>query len=65
MHPNNKLSVNAIEAYELEQFSPESVRSALSEAQRVASGASSDEQKAEAEIEVQVYEALQAALSSK
>lgn len=23
VHPNNKLSINAIEAYELEQFSPE------------------------------------------
>lgn len=23
MHPNNRLSVNAIEAYEIDQFSPE------------------------------------------
>lgn len=63
MHPNNRLSVNAIEAYELEQFSPEAVRSALSEAQRVAAGSGSAESKAEAEIEVEVYTALQAALS--
>ncbi len=37
VHPNNKLVVNAIEAYPLESFSTEAVRSALSEAQRVAS----------------------------
>ncbi|PWN32512.1 putative ATP synthase delta chain precursor, mitochondrial [Meira miltonrushii] len=63
VHPNNKLSVNAIEAYELDQFSPEAVRSSLAEAQRVASGAGSPEAKAEAEIEVEVYTALQAALA--
>lgn len=40
----------------------QAVRSALSEAQRVASGAGSPEQKAEAEIEVEVYTALQSAL---
>ncbi|KAJ9477626.1 ATP synthase subunit delta, mitochondrial [Pseudozyma hubeiensis] len=62
VHPNNKLVVNAIEAYPLEQFSAEAVRSALSEAQRVASSGSSAEAKAEAEIEIEVYTALQAAL---
>lgn len=87
VHPNNKLSINAIEAYELDQFSPEvsiftmkdcikcnadslplsffsqAVRSSLAEAQRVASGAGSPEAKAEADIEVEVYTALQAALA--
>ncbi|SPO21777.1 probable ATP synthase delta chain precursor, mitochondrial [Ustilago trichophora] len=62
VHPNNKLVVNAIEAYPLENFSAEAVRSALSEAQRVASSSSSAEAKAEAEIEIEVYTALQAAL---
>ncbi|EST06298.1 ATPase, F1 complex, delta/epsilon subunit, N-terminal [Kalmanozyma brasiliensis GHG001] len=62
VHPNNKLVVNAIEAYPLEEFSAEAVRSALSEAQRVASSGSSAEAKAEAEIEIEVYTALQAAL---
>lgn len=62
VHPNNKLVVNAIEAYPLDQFSAEAVRSALSEAQRVASSGSSAEAKAEAEIEIEVYTALQAAL---
>ncbi|SJX61180.1 probable ATP synthase delta chain precursor, mitochondrial [Sporisorium reilianum f. sp. reilianum] len=62
VHPNNKLVVNAIEAYPLENFSAEAVRSALSEAQRVASSGSSASAKAEAEIEIEVYTALQAAL---
>ncbi|PWZ03101.1 epsilon subunit of F1F0-ATP synthase N-terminal domain-containing protein [Testicularia cyperi] len=62
VHPNNKLVVNAIEAYPLDQFSPEAVRSALQEAQRVVSSSSSAESKAEAEIEIEVYTALQAAL---
>ncbi|ETS61049.1 hypothetical protein PaG_04987 [Moesziomyces aphidis] len=62
VHPNNKLVVNAIEAYPLDNFSTEAVRSALSEAQRVASSSSSAEAKAEAEIEIEVYTALQAAL---
>ncbi|KAN0060605.1 delta subunit of the central stalk of mitochondrial F1F0 ATP synthase, atp16 [Thecaphora frezii] len=65
VHPNNKLVINAIEAYTLDQFSAEAVRSALTEAQRVASTASSPEAKAEAEIEVEVYTALQAALASR
>ncbi|CEH14477.1 probable atp synthase delta chain mitochondrial [Ceraceosorus bombacis] len=63
VHPNNKLTINAIEAYELDQFSPENLRNALSEAQRVASGSGSPEAKAEAEIEVETLTALQAALS--
>ncbi|CAO1627161.1 unnamed protein product [Sympodiomycopsis kandeliae] len=62
MHPNNRLTVNAIEAYPLEDFSPDTIRSALSEAQKNASGSGSPEQKAEAEIEVEVLTALQSAI---
>jgi F-type H+-transporting ATPase subunit delta len=42
----------------------QAVRSALSEAQRVAGGSGSPESKAEADIEVQVLTALQSALGS-
>lgn len=63
MHPNNTLAIAAVEAYELDKFSVEAVRSALSEAQRVVSSSASAEAKAEAEIEVELYTALQAALS--
>ncbi|UZJ53828.1 hypothetical protein CBS101457_003148 [Exobasidium rhododendri] len=64
VHPNNKLTINAIEAYQLDQFSSEAVRSALAEAQRVASGSGSAESKAEADVEVSVLTALQSALGS-
>ncbi|KAL4402861.1 delta subunit of the central stalk of mitochondrial F1F0 ATP synthase, Atp16 [Malassezia pachydermatis] len=63
IHPNNTLTVNAVEAYPLDQFSPEAIRQGLSEAQRVLSSNASAEEKAEAEIEVEVYTALQTALS--
>lgn len=63
IHPNNRLTVNAVEAYSLDQFSPEAVRNGLSEAQRIAGGSGSPEEKAEAEVKVEVFTALQAALS--
>ncbi|KAI0305674.1 epsilon subunit of F1F0-ATP synthase N-terminal domain-containing protein [Multifurca ochricompacta] len=65
VHPNNKLTVNAIEAAPLEDFSPEAVRTNLQEAHRVLSGNGSEEDKAEARIEADVYEALQHALGTK
>lgn len=86
MHPNNKLTINAIEAAPLEDFSSEvhtytplnaqvnmklimtsfqAVRANLQEAQRVLGGNGSEEDKAEARIETDVYESLQHALSTK
>ncbi|GAA5913708.1 F1F0 ATP synthase subunit delta [Sporobolomyces salmoneus] len=64
IHPNNTLTVNAVEAYPLDAFSPEAIRSGLAEAQRVAGGSGTEQEKAEAAIEVQVYEALQSALKA-
>ncbi|CEQ41320.1 SPOSA6832_03037, partial [Sporobolomyces salmonicolor] len=52
VHPNNTLTINA------------AIRSGLAEAQRVAAGSGTEEEKAEAQIEVQVFEALQAALKA-
>jgi len=43
----------------------QSVRQGLAEAQRVASGNGSPEEKAAAEIEVEVFSAIQAALSQQ
>ncbi|CCU99815.1 unnamed protein product [Malassezia sympodialis ATCC 42132] len=63
IHPNNRLTINAIEAYTVDKFSPEAVRQGLADAQRVASGNGSAEEKAAAEIEVEVFTALQHALS--
>ncbi|KAI0930159.1 hypothetical protein AcW1_008913 [Taiwanofungus camphoratus] len=63
VHPNNKLTINAVEAAPLDEFSAEAVRANLQEALRVAGGNGSEEDKLEARIEADVYEALQHALS--
>lgn len=85
MHPNNKLTINAIEAAPLEDFSLEvtcmarcaqahmkltmiplqAVRANLQEAQKVLGGNGSEEDKAEARVEADVYESLQHALGTK
>lgn len=83
VHPNNKLTINAIEAAPLEDFSPEvrpshvlrtsnlnhvhpqAVRANLQEVQKVLGGSGSEEDKVEARIEADVYEALQHALGTK
>jgi F-type H+-transporting ATPase subunit delta len=59
VQPGNLLSINAVEAYSLDDFSAEAVRTGLADAQKVASGSGSEEEVAEAKIEVEVYEALQ------
>ncbi|KAK7676866.1 hypothetical protein QCA50_009492 [Cerrena zonata] len=65
VHPNNKLTINAVEAAPIEEFSPEAVRANLQEALRVAAGNGSEEDKLEARIEADVYEAIQHALGSR
>ncbi|KAF9263397.1 epsilon subunit of F1F0-ATP synthase N-terminal domain-containing protein [Marasmius fiardii PR-910] len=65
VHPNNKLTINAVEAAPLDAFSPEVVRTNLQEALRVANGNGSEEDKMEARVEADVYESLQYALGSK
>jgi F-type H+-transporting ATPase subunit delta len=62
VQPGNILSINAVEAYSLEDFSAEAVRAGLADAQKVASGSGSEEEVAEAKIEVEVFEALQVSL---
>ncbi|KAJ3475800.1 hypothetical protein NLI96_g5829 [Meripilus lineatus] len=64
VHPNNKLTINVVEAAPLDAFSPEAVRSNLQEALKVAAGNGSEEDKLEARIEADVYEALQHALGA-
>lgn len=54
MQPNNNLSINAVEAYPLEDFNPEAVRNQIAEAQKVASGSGSEVDIAEAQIELEV-----------
>ncbi|CAH7682553.1 ATP synthase F1, epsilon subunit [Phakopsora pachyrhizi] len=61
VHPNNLLTINAVEAFPLEAFSLEAARSGLQDAQK-ALATGTEEQKAEASVEVEVFEALLAAL---
>ncbi|KAI0575085.1 AtpC F0F1-type ATP synthase epsilon subunit mitochondrial delta subunit [Pyrenophora tritici-repentis] len=63
VQPNSVLSINAVEGYPLEDFSAEAVRNQIGEAQKIASGSGSEADIAEAKIELEVLESLQAALN--
>ncbi|KAF9210686.1 delta subunit of the central stalk of mitochondrial F1F0 ATP synthase, atp16 [Podila verticillata] len=65
MNPDSSLNINAIEAFPVEEFSAEAVRAGLAEAQRLANSGATEEEKIAAKVEVEVYEALQAALNTK
>lgn len=54
MQPDSVLSINAVEGYPLEDFSEEAVRSQIAEAQKIASGSGSEQDIAEAKIELEV-----------
>ena len=65
MNPDSSLNINAIEAFPVEEFSAEAVRTGLAEAQRLANSSATEEEKVAAKVEVEVYEALQVALNAK
>lgn len=56
MQPNSELSINAVEGFPLEDFSADNVRSQISEAQKIAGGSGSEQDIAEAKIEIEVTE---------
>ncbi|KAJ5893289.1 ATP synthase subunit delta [Penicillium taxi] len=60
VQPDSQLSINAVEGYALEDFSAEAIRSQIAEAQKIASGSGSELDIAEAKIELEVLETLQA-----
>ncbi|KKA26818.1 hypothetical protein TD95_000762 [Thielaviopsis punctulata] len=62
VQPNSSLSINAPEAYPLEDFSAEAVRAQISEVTKVANGSGSEAEVAEAKVELEVLETLQALL---
>jgi len=62
VHPDNALTVNAVEGAPLEDFSLEAARSRLTEVAKVLSGSGSDKDKMEARLEKEVYEAVVSAL---
>ncbi|EMC94661.1 hypothetical protein BAUCODRAFT_111711 [Baudoinia panamericana UAMH 10762] len=62
VQPNSVLSINAVEGYPLDDFSADAVRNQISEAQKIAGGSGSEQDIAEARIELEVLESLQAAM---
>ena len=54
VQPGSQLSINAVEGYPLEDFSIEAVRDQIQEAQKIASGSGSEQDIAEAKIELEV-----------
>ncbi|CAI4217955.1 unnamed protein product [Parascedosporium putredinis] len=62
VQPNSVLSINAVEAHPIEDFSAEAVRAQISETQKIANGSGSAQEIAEAKIELEVLEGIQAAL---
>lgn len=54
VQPGSKLSINAVEGYALEDFSAEAVKNQIAEAQKIASGSGSEQDIAEAKIELEV-----------
>ncbi|KAJ5444474.1 ATP synthase subunit delta [Penicillium daleae] len=60
VQPDSQLSINAVEGYPLEDFSADAIRAQIAEAQKIASGSGSEQDIAEAKIELEVLETLQA-----
>lgn len=48
------MSINAVEAYTLDSFSTEAIKAQLAEAQKIAHGSGSEQDIAEAKIELEV-----------
>ncbi|KAF2719371.1 epsilon subunit of F1F0-ATP synthase N-terminal domain-containing protein [Polychaeton citri CBS 116435] len=64
VQPNSVLSINAVEGYPLEDFSADAVRNQIAEAQKIAGGSGSEQDIAEAKIELEVLESLQSSLKN-
>ncbi|KAI5064338.1 hypothetical protein GOP47_0021008 [Adiantum capillus-veneris] len=62
VHPNSVADVTVVDAYPLDVFDPEEVRKGLAEFNAKSSTASTDAEKAEAQIGIQVHSALLSSL---
>lgn len=54
VQPDSSMSINSIEGAPLEDFSADAIRAGIAEAQKVASGSGSEQDIAEAKIELEV-----------
>ncbi|PVV03191.1 hypothetical protein BB560_002342 [Smittium megazygosporum] len=62
--PESVLNINAVEAYKLADISPEAVKRELADSKQFLAAAKNDQEKAAAEIEIELYETLQQCLLS-
>lgn len=65
VQPGSKLSINAVEGYALEDFSAEAVKNQIAEAQKIAGGNGSEQDIAEAKIELEVCSTVFAVLKGR
>jgi F-type H+-transporting ATPase subunit delta len=54
VQPNSAMTINAVEGFPLEDFSADAVRAQITEAQKIANGGGSEQDVAEAKIELEV-----------
>ena len=54
VQPNSTMSINAPEGFPIEDFSADAIRAQISEAQKIANGNGSEQDIAEAKIELEV-----------
>lgn len=62
VQPGSLLTINAVEGFPLEDFSPEAVRNQIAEAQKIATGSGSEQDIAEAKIELEVSKSIAVAI---
>ncbi|KAI9592376.1 putative ATP synthase delta chain mitochondrial precursor [Syncephalis fuscata] len=62
VNEDSSLNINAVEAFKLDDFSADAIRENLTAAQRAVAAGGSEQEIAEARIEVEVLETLQAAI---
>jgi len=64
VQPDSQLSINAVEAFPLDHFSSDTIKAQLAEAQKIVSGGGSENDIAEAKVEIEVLEALQSVVKA-
>lgn len=62
--PESVLNINAVEAFKLSDINSDAVKRELADSKQFLASAKTDQEKAAAEIEIELYETLQSALSS-
>ncbi|KAI9225889.1 MAG: F1 complex, delta/epsilon subunit of ATPase [Piptocephalis tieghemiana] len=64
INPDSTLNINALEAFPLDEFSPEAVASGLANAQKTATSGATEAEREAAKVEIEVFEAIQHSLKA-